>query len=521
MTFKYLSYIILLLLTHKCISLSCQHNRYLPSSSLSINSIPSKYSSSPNLRLTSSPPKPFTPIRIHIDYTTLNNQTTVPSTYKSKIKQILELSKSSFESLLKVQRFKDTLRLLHCNNKHIQISPTIQSKGVDADLIIFPYIDTSTNNSNYEAYASPCILAGDTHRPVAGYIAFTQILKLNKQNWLKYYTALAMHELTHCLVFSPNLYPFYINPNTHQPLGIHNIIKTKTVNGIKRTLIATPKVVATAQRHFNCTNIEGVELENQGSEGTAGSHWEARQMLTDYMMGASYDEVTISEITLALFEDSGWYKVNMYTGGLFRFGKNEGCAFMNGKCMSDNKSNFKNEFCDMNYTPYCSNGRLNKGICYYSKYKDNIDTHYQYFDNNNSIGGLMLADYCPVSQVVNDKDMLMHWNCAIGKESYPTTLGEVVSEESICFISSLRPKGIKGYEGKRSICYRYECDYEMENVMIWIGNRKLKCVNGVVKDVDGWEGEVECPEFRNVCTSKVRCFDFIDCIEKKAQPVWL
>ena len=44
-------------------------------------------------------------------------------------------------------------------------------------------------------------------------------------------------------------------------------------------------------------------------------------MLTDYMTSVYYDESVISEITLALFEDSGWYKAEYYTGGLFRYGK--------------------------------------------------------------------------------------------------------------------------------------------------------------------------------------------------------
>ncbi len=28
--------------------------------------------------------------------------------------------------------------------------------------------------------------------------------------------------------------------------------------------------------HFNCSTLEGVQLEDQGGSGTAGSHWEAR-----------------------------------------------------------------------------------------------------------------------------------------------------------------------------------------------------------------------------------------------------
>ena len=39
------------------------------------------------------------------------------------------------------------------------------------------------------------------------------------------------------------------------------------------------------------------------------------------MISADYTDVVISDIILALFEDTGLYKVNYYTGGLFRFGK--------------------------------------------------------------------------------------------------------------------------------------------------------------------------------------------------------
>ena len=33
---------------------------------------------------------------------------------------------------------------------------------------------------------------------------------------------------------------------------------------------------AAAQIYFNCSSLIGVELENQGTSGTAGSHWEKR-----------------------------------------------------------------------------------------------------------------------------------------------------------------------------------------------------------------------------------------------------
>ena len=54
-------------------------------------------------------------------------------------------------------------------------------------------------------------------------------------------------------------------------------------------------------------------------------------MLSDYIIYTDYLDLVISDITLALFEDSGFYKVNYYSGGLFKFGKNKGCSFFHNK----------------------------------------------------------------------------------------------------------------------------------------------------------------------------------------------
>ena len=76
------------------------------------------------------------------------------------------------------------------------------------------------------------------------------------------------------------------------------------------SVINTPKVLAVARQHYNCKSLTGIPLENQGSTGSAGSHWESRYMLGDYMISTDYMDNVISDITLALFEDSKIYKVN-------------------------------------------------------------------------------------------------------------------------------------------------------------------------------------------------------------------
>lgn len=40
--------------------------------------------------------------------------------------------------------------------------------------------------------------------------------------------------------------------------------------------MVTPRVVQEVRQHFNCPQLEGAELEDQGEDGTAITHWEKR-----------------------------------------------------------------------------------------------------------------------------------------------------------------------------------------------------------------------------------------------------
>lgn len=194
----------------------------------------------------------------------------------------------------------------------------ILNKTIKADIIILPIIFPLADNTDAAAFT---FLIDNNNRPILGIVELRPNYDFSLKNSEKFLSLLLLHEITHVLVFSPSLYSlFQTNPNT-------KIFDFEIINGINRTKICTPKVVQAAQKHFNCSSISGIELENQGSNGTLGAHWEARIMLGDYMIAIDYPEIVLSDITLSLFEDSGWYSVNYYTGGLFRFGKNMGCSF--------------------------------------------------------------------------------------------------------------------------------------------------------------------------------------------------
>ena len=50
-----------------------------------------------------------------------------------------------------------------------------------------------------------------------------------------------------------------------------------------------------------------MELENEGPSMSKGSHWERRLVYNELMTASITEEPKLSELTFALFEDSGWY----------------------------------------------------------------------------------------------------------------------------------------------------------------------------------------------------------------------
>jgi hypothetical protein len=248
-------------------------------------------------------------------------------------------------------------------------------------------------------------------------------------------------------------------------------------------------------------------------------------MLSDLMIGVAYDEAVLSEITLGFFEDSGWYKTNKYTGGLFRYGKNEGCNFLDTKCSTNGTSEFPSEFCSNGaYSSVCTAGCLSRGICYISQYESDIEINYQYFTNP-KLGGFILADYCPVAAVPTNTSNFYSYSCSSGLSRYPQDMQEVISRDSLCFMSTLiKQDKYNDYKNKygntdNAICYLYDCDYKNQKLQVLVGNSYVICPQqGGYVVVPGYIGTLYCPKYDRVCTGISKCNNMIDCVIDKILP---
>ena len=462
------------------------------------------------------------PIKIYVDYEIIEDQ--LPKEILTNIQEAFNLTIKIFQNYLSVKskgKYKFNKKLINDVKGDFtgeEIPYLLEnSDKIEADLFLVPYMD-ETLDEQTQAAAYPMLSDKKTKRPILGCVDLNPELDFELKNSIKFLSMLLLHEISHILAFNDQLFPLFMN--------IKNPIKTLLINGINRTLLQTPKVLEYARGHFGCPSLTGVELENQGGSGSSGSHWEARIMLGDYMISTDYPELVVSDITLAVFEDSGWYNVNYYTGGLFKTGKGEGCNFLQIPCINSSRiSNFPLDFCHDSEDAFCSPGMIDRGQCTIFSYSNNIKKEYQYFGSK-KIGGFEPADYCPVS--LNDDDIYykLYSRCDNnGLREFPTELGEKFGNNSFCFISSLLYKNSsenmkKKYSEKRAMCYEVkECNDEYLYYLVDIGDNLFNCSNAIEMNeynIEGFDGSFICPPYWRICGGSVLCNDPIECSELKS-----
>jgi hypothetical protein len=506
------------------------------------------------------------PIRIHLDFSYLENN--VGRISKEDMidltEKIMPKTQEIFQNLLKVKRIKGRLKLNAptCETFPIPERYHDSGEGVEADLVIFVLIDESGffAENRIEAAAIHCLQHYETRRPLAGYIQFKQNLNVTNSTALDYMVWLAVHEVSHILAINDALYDDYINASTMVPHGYSRIIGKKILpNGKKMNFIRSPKVLEKARSHFNCPTLDGVPLEYNGGPGTAGSHWSKKYMNTDYMIGDSYGENLISDITMALFEDSGWYKVDFQMSNLFLWGRGKGCDFFDKKCIErpNNRitTQFPDEFCTKLNYPTCSVSNVFRGECRARRFKEELNTYERYFEDP-KVGGVdQLTDKCPIA--VEDKGDQSYYggSCRVGDRSNVNNSLEKVCPECACFMSNLRREDED--ERKSSLskmrfkmkfknqtlnssknstnetsdyslmkrtsrdetefdedpklttndllasCYEFRCDGE--KLYVKVLNREYICPSNQEIKMKGYFGRIKCPVNENLCHKKYKC----------------
>ena len=476
----------------------------------------------------------------------------------------IELFKAAFEKVVNIiQKLVDVYRLTEKITITEQdytdyLLDDYKNSDYEADLVIF--VDGSKDLSDKDFAKLQIIkkynVEGSVNkgRPIVGYLNFnlrhrTFYLPQSDDYIDKIYLYEIFHEFTHFLGFEKSILRSKSKLST---------TFSKRVNGRNRQrLIAIGgKMLQTAKNYFGYQDLVGIEFDTDDTnlEGEEFLHWDKRLMLGDYMTSDMYypDQV-ISEITLALLEDLGWYQIKYYTGGLMRFGKNKGKEFIENDCVKqkDEKTispSFLNEFCFQEGTDVygtCSPGRQSRGYCLQKTIYNDVPEFFR--RTFTSIGwtsnyGSKNIEYCPVTSETILEETYKYYigNCNIGNSNYgdeiePTKLafstmsadfGEQLGENSLCALSSIYDKN-KAYNGAlRPTCYIMHCGER--SLTVQIGDEFIVCprAGGLIKIgrstasqtlYTKYYGYFYCPDYNLVCTGTKFCNDMFDCIEKESE----
>ena len=104
----------------------------------------------------------------------------------------------------------------------------------------------------------------------------------------------------------------------------------------------SPAMAAAARAYHGCASLPGPEMDHlDGDCALYGSHWGGRALMQELMAPYVSHWPLLGPLTLAFFDDSGWYKANYAgsAGAALRpgdWGFQRGCSFARDKCSAGN-----------------------------------------------------------------------------------------------------------------------------------------------------------------------------------------
>eukprot|EP00397_Hematodinium_sp_SG-2012_P006584 GEMP01006618.1.p1 GENE.GEMP01006618.1~~GEMP01006618.1.p1 ORF type:complete len:630 (+),score=104.03 GEMP01006618.1:321-2210(+) len=239
-------------------------------------------------------------------------------------------------------------------------------------------------------------------------------------------------------------------------------------------VLATPKVKAAAREYFGCDSLEGMPLENKPTSDCRifGSHWENHLIRGEAMtpfINLGQQGKSISTMTLALMEDSGWYTADYsFATSLVHgvhYGYKAGCKFFTQKCSEDHPT--PGYFCRQ-AEQSCSRGLRAKMKCATCQPgQTRLPEVWQYFrDPKTKCDSGVSSAHCPIfSTHVGDCRFPGHLT-----ESYH---GETAGEQSFCFMSSwyqIERKWVVSESSKaeRPRCFEVKCAADKQSYTLYM-----------------------------------------------------
>ncbi|KAL3022789.1 hypothetical protein AAZX31_04G033700 [Glycine max] len=399
-----------------------------------------------------------------------------------------------FRRALAVEPVKGNLRLSGYSacgqDGGVQLPRGYIEEGVsDADLVLL--VTTRPTTGSTLAWAVACE-RDQWGRAIAGHVNVApRHLTAEAETLL---SATLIHEVMHVLGFDPHAFAHFRDERKRRRNQVTEQVMDEKL-GRMVTRVVLPRVVMHSRYHYAAFsgNFSGLELEDGGGRGTSGSHWEKRLLMNEIMTGSVDTRSVVSKMTLALLEDSGWYKANYSMADHLDWGRNQGTEFVTSPC-----NLWKGAYrCNTTLFSGCTYNREAEGYCPILTYSGDLPQWARYFPQANKGGQSSLADYCTYFVAYSDGSCT-DTNSARAPDRM---LGEVRGSNSRCMASSLVRTGfVRGSMTQGNGCYQHRC----------INNSLEVAVDGIWKvcpqaggpiQFPGFNGELICPAYPELCNT--------------------
>ena len=375
----------------------------------------------------------------------------------------------------------------------------------------------------------------------------------------EYNDALTMvHEMMHSLGFD--------SPWFRHPLGIPSLDggswlpSSSGYDTVRRpalnkdvTIIKSPRVLREARLFFACPTLDGVEIEDGGGGGTAGSHWEKRLFDQDFMNGQDTSIMSfITPMSMAMLEDAGWYTVDYRYAQATEstWGYKRGCAFLTDSCGGSSNRNLAKgvdpddgEFCFDNFTlvsgdsvsrpavvtahEYCTHERMGKGYCDMLSHSELLPSNERYFNDSRLGSSNDIRDYCPIVERLKSQACIDTRHADLnggGSGDLAAFRGETYGLGSRCYRSNLVrrssgesnvslfswPTALVSQDVQRQVrCFLTRCNTTRAMLIVTVDGTDIECPPSGLAGLATlpaalarrFDGTIECPPYRAVCRS--------------------
>ncbi|XP_019174894.1 PREDICTED: uncharacterized protein LOC109170300 isoform X3 [Ipomoea nil] len=308
-------------------------------------------------------------------------------------------------------------------------------------------------------------------------------------------SASLIHEVMHVLGFDPHAFAHFRDERKRRRIQVTEQAMDEKL-GRMVTRVVLPRVIMHARYHYGAfsANFTGLELEDGGGRGTSGSHWEKRLLMNEIMTGSVDTRSVVSKMTLALLEDSGWYRANYSMADRLDWGRNQGTEFVTSPC-----NQWKGPYhCNSTQLSGCTYNREAEGYCPIVNYSGDLPEWARYFPQANRGGQSSLADYCTYFVAYSDGSC----TDTNGARAPDQMLGEVRGSNSRCMASSLVRTGfVRGSMTQGNGCYQHRCLNNSLQVAV-DGVWKVCPLAGGPVIFPGFNGELICPAYHELCHVK-------------------